>query len=233
MIVDALTDGNTVLLDGDLRPNLNHKGVVCENVNGVWSVKCVRRNQLLINAEIAGQTCLKLGFSGYMSHKVVNANENGEFTQPRQVEKEQKIASAAARQALQNYNIYSNQYRFKRFLNDSPHSQSKAGDEFMEVVSQSRGCTALYVECVPHSTIPIVDPNTDKHTPNKPNIQQLEPPTPHHADPTDTETRPKTIEKFSAPWLASVYVDGNLTCIGIFLDRHWVLVERSCVNIEE
>lgn len=37
-------------------------------------------------------------------------------------------------------------------------------------------------------------------------------------------------ENFHMPWTASIYIDGDLSCIGILLGELWVLAESSCVN---
>lgn len=38
----------------------------------------------------------------------------------------------------------------------------------------------------------------------------------------------EAIEELHWPWLADVYVNGELWCLGVLLDRHWLLVHESC-----
>lgn len=38
----------------------------------------------------------------------------------------------------------------------------------------------------------------------------------------------EAIEELHWPWLADVYVNGDLWCLGVLLDKHWLLVHESC-----
>ncbi|TDG47498.1 hypothetical protein AWZ03_006090 [Drosophila navojoa] len=39
----------------------------------------------------------------------------------------------------------------------------------------------------------------------------------------------EAIEELHWPWLADVYVDGELWCLGVLLDKHWLLVHETCL----
>jgi len=39
----------------------------------------------------------------------------------------------------------------------------------------------------------------------------------------------EAIEELHWPWLADVYSNGDLWCIGVLIDKHWVLVHESCL----
>lgn len=39
----------------------------------------------------------------------------------------------------------------------------------------------------------------------------------------------EAIEELHWPWLADVYVNGELWCLGVLLDKHWLLVHESCL----
>lgn len=278
----ALTDGKEVLLDADLRPNLRHKGILCENSQGVWSVRCVNRLQHRKNSELAGQTCTMLGFSGYSSHNVLMVDENGDPKRKPPAPKEKADFRQFGRHSWDRLGSPPHRYLFKRSI-DSPPAEGNA-NRFTELVGAPRHqCFALYVECVPHSLIPIIvpDPNnidetttlppveittqkkpqeTSTHTsvetttkdpieittekpkpkpeePKKP-VKPIEPVIQIDDKPTivvpfepenDTITEVIT-NNFSAPWTASIFIDGELTCIGVLLGQNWVLVERSCVE---
>ncbi|XP_070070501.1 serine protease nudel [Drosophila takahashii] len=40
----------------------------------------------------------------------------------------------------------------------------------------------------------------------------------------------EAIEELHWPWLADVYSNGDLWCIGVLIDKHWVLVHESCLS---
>ncbi|EDW78727.2 uncharacterized protein Dwil_GK12588 [Drosophila willistoni] len=40
----------------------------------------------------------------------------------------------------------------------------------------------------------------------------------------------EAIEELHWPWLADVYANGELWCLGVLLDRHWLVVHESCLS---
>lgn len=40
----------------------------------------------------------------------------------------------------------------------------------------------------------------------------------------------EAIEELHWPWLADIYVDGELWCLGVLLDKHWLLVHETCLT---
>lgn len=40
----------------------------------------------------------------------------------------------------------------------------------------------------------------------------------------------EAIEELHWPWLADVYLNGDLWCIGVLIDKHWLLVHESCLS---
>lgn len=40
----------------------------------------------------------------------------------------------------------------------------------------------------------------------------------------------EAIEELHWPWLADVYMNGDLWCIGVLIDKHWVMVHESCLS---
>lgn len=246
-------------MDNELRPKLSHKGIVCENMNGNWSVKCVRRGNQSGNTELAGLICFKLGFSGYNFFNVSRVNEKGEIQR----------SDPPVQQRNDYYKDYLPNSRrggsfgraiYKRSV-DTIDSHHNIQSQEIIVGAPSKLCNSLYLECVPHSHVPIddVDPPTTEHTTTIP--EPIVPPTDdvnhHHITTvpsiivhpsTDAEhesttiipderankTEPRIIEdNFKAPWLVSIYIDGDLMCIGVLLDRQWILVENSCVESAE
>lgn len=297
-----MTDGKTVLIDADLRPEMNHKGILCENSKGVWSVKCVNR-QPIRNRELAGQICTLLGFSGYSFHNVSRVDENGQIKlRPGSIARNAPDFTSFAKHSWDHR-------RFKRTpkLKIPTDLKKNRNANMEEIVGAPQECLAMYVECVPHSTLPIdtlpdekpppkvtteiplpeppaqpiapipVEPT--KPTPPADPIEpttvgptepttfgpieptQVEPAHPIPVKPAENPPQPNPIEpeiqpdktptvivhfeeknntnvhviddNFNAPWAASVFIDGDLACIGILLDRYWALVQSSCVEKAE
>lgn len=239
-------------MDIELRPKLSHKGIVCENVGGNWSVKCVRRRDQSGNTELASIICLSLGFSGHTFFNISRVDENGEI--------QRRDQTGPGRNAYyQDYlpNSRGNFARYKRSV-DTIDSHQLIRSHEIRVGAPPKTCNAIYLECVAHSAIPAGDGGDDLPTTEHATIEPITPipvPPPNTSDhpPIDPEHEHTTIEpnhlpddehgnstgpgifedNFSAPWLASIYIDGDLMCIGVLLDRQWVLVENSCVASAE
>lgn len=119
-------------------------------------MKCVRRGEIKKNAELAGQTCTLLGFSGYSSHQVQMVNENGEV----------RTRRPPTNRHVGPFSIHSWD-RFKR--NALTHSNLLTEnhvsiDQLAELVGVPQNCFALSIECVPHMIIPsnsVVEPIID------------------------------------------------------------------------
>lgn len=246
----ALTDGKTILIDSELRPKLNHKGIVCENTQGNWSVKCVRRRDQSGNTELADIICFSLGFSGQTFFNISRVDENGEIQRRDPPEQER---NAYYQDFLPNARQAGGFGRFKRNADTIDAHQHTRSHEII-VGAPPKVCFGIYLECIPHSTVtggvnPTTEhPTTEPTTPKPPPSTSVHPPIdPEHEHELTTiepdhlpkgengnATEPVIFEdNFSAPWLASIYIDGDLMCIGVLLDRQWVLVESSCVESAE
>lgn len=160
----ALTDGKVVLMDAELRPTLRHNGVLCENTRGKWSVRCVRRLEIQKNAELAGQTCTMLGFSGYSSHNVVMVNKDGEFKHKPSSEISHRVN--LVRQSFFDRHTLPRLYKRSTMdmdINAFLHASQDENDLDMidEIVGAPRECFALSIQCIPHMTLPIVNPDPE------------------------------------------------------------------------
>lgn len=256
-------------------------------------MKCVNRAQIQKNRQLAGQVCISLGFSGYSSHNVSMVDENGEIKQR---------PGAKARESINLLRLVN-----RRFQREAIHFDNMAqSTNVEEIVGARQQCSALYVECVPHATIPIDTKPNEQPIPSPPEATTVAPtppddippatvepkpakPTKPDGPPTETSTvkpsppkpikppkpdddkpekpaheppppHPNVIEpqirpgqtptvivpfeeknetvhlisdNFKAAWTASVFIDGDLACIGVLLDRFWVLVESSCMSSVE
>lgn len=221
----ALTDGKTVLIDGDLKPSLQYRGIACENINGQWSVMCFRRHNVRVNGDqIAGQICSTIGFTGYTYHNISTVNQDGEIKQRRPVKAERLQLD---------------------FLHDIQSIRSKrdtvrvTANEEMVSAPKDKNCLGLYIECAPHSIIPIEDPpipvptttpSVDKTTITPSIIPDNVFTTEKAFDIDFNKTIIDEFTNFTAPWLASIFINGDPACIGILVDKFWVIANSKCVN---
>lgn len=157
-----------VLIDADLKPSLNHKGIVAENSHGVWSIRCVNRAEVVKNAEMAGEICILLGFSGYSSHIVQRIGDHGEITQKPPINHNQHLnLNQFNMRSWDRFNIPVG--RFIRSIQwKQPVEFNAKNNQFSEIVGTPRQCFALNVECVPHVIIPIQNPSNEN--PNNENV---------------------------------------------------------------
>lgn len=113
---------------------------------------------------------------------------------------------------------------------------------FKEIVGNSHTCFAYYIECVPTpaqgiESLPV--PTVHKPLPAKPELPLL-PVIQPDAKPsvvvvynaTHIDTTPVVLpsEEEHWPWSASIYSNGILVCVGVILDRFWVLTEKGCME---
>lgn len=234
----ALTDGKTVLIDLDSRPKLSHKGIVCENVNGVWSVKCVTRRAERKDKDTIGEVCFSLGFTGYSFHNLSRVDENGEIITKRPpIERNNLYLQHLAARRFNKRSISSKDLHHQKHT-DNIEKQIQS-ERFEEVVGAPQQCLALYLECVPHSVVPIIEiqpteappieTTTEVKRTNEPILPNLTE-APEAPEEKTNETETQINQDFHAPWIGSVFVDGNLSCLCVLLDRSWVLVDNKCVD---
>lgn len=110
-----------------------------------------------------------------------------------------------------------------------------------EIVQHENNCLGLHVVCTPHAHIDSATHSKvpHKHKP-KPTIEPITPVIAPNQIPVviahsnKTSTSHKEIETVKAnenwPWIAHIYVNGDFKCLGVFLDRHWVLADEMCIN---
>lgn len=107
-----------------------------------------------------------------------------------------------------------------------------------EKIHHAKECTGLYVVCLPHastntSTLIHVKPHTHKPKPVvKPIVPHAKPgKVPNIVVETNKHKETTTFETHEHwPWVASIYINGELKCIGVLLDRNWVLADDHCIN---
>lgn len=254
----ALTNGTTVLFGADLKPLMSYKGVLCENINGEWAVKCMRRSDIRGEGdELAHHMCSIIGFSGYTFYNLSTVSENGAIIHRRKGNKD-RVQSTFDHSLLTEFNLLSPGRRiYKRTAKSDANLLGKIHENnhnelpFFEMVLplKSKECLAMYLECAPHTKIPIDTPVPDV-TPSSNDTFTDKPPKKDHSKPDvesttkndifddfttspddETEDIPKKkFNSFSAPWNAYIFINGNPVCNGILIDKFWVIAESSCVN---
>lgn len=126
-----------------------------------------------------------------------------------------------------------------------------------EFVGNAQECTALYVECEPHSNAakpyhenqpddndsqkptkpskPFIPTNIfhgPKPSPKKPTIQpNKKPSVVANGNDTKVPSKPITTGDHHWPWSADIYVNGKLVCIGVLLDNTCVVTELTCMEL--
>lgn len=124
---------------------------------------------------------------------------------------------------------------------------------FEEFVGNIKACIALYVECVPHASAmhsEIKPHHREFHDKNKaPLNKPIVPLNPlfrpdkvpaivaefnqtiHHSLKPSSATAGQYEDSVHWPWSASIYVSGKLVCVGVLLDRSWVITESTCLKL--
>lgn len=177
-----------MLIDVNLRPNLIHKGIVSKNTNGVWNVVCVDPNEINRNgAQMAGEICSMLGFSGYSFFNVTSL-----FRDSSKVLRSSETLRKPFSKHLHTHYDHTLRHLRKRhndpneFWSDMP-SDLRDGILFSEMVGTPQSCARFYIECVPHPVFPVVIPLPDGIRPNHSNPSL---PMPSHPKPTDASHAP-------------------------------------------
>lgn len=150
-------------------------------------------------------------------------------------------AEVCNRLGFSNFKYYNTTERLSTFLEESDGKITDiAGDEIkyraMQLQIPLKVCDALYVECLERSKklqpITIISPSYKKAR-----ITAIS---------NDNQSRAASLpssdtlvlragnemynaeENFHWPWLADIYVNGQLWCLGVLLNKQWVLVHETC-----
>lgn len=218
------------------------EGFVSKNTNGVWRLVCA-----VDGAQTAGQVCTLLGFSGYISYELrtIPTEQVGQFQKPVETNRYSFNKHLESRYDIERYRRdLSNDFDrhghgHHGHHNKRPHHHHHHHKK--EPIRQDAKCEGLYVECTPHANgnttihAPVVPPKKPVKTIVGPIIPLIRPGLvpnitvyPETEKHKEDSKEPDTQNEW--PWLANIYVNGYLRCIGILLDRHWVIANELCVN---
>lgn len=114
---------------------------------------------------------------------------------------------------------------------------------FEEIVGNTHVCFGYYIECLPVSTqgidsLPIpVAPTLPAQIPVPtltPIIQpDVKPSVVVEYNATHIDSTPVVLSNEAEhwPWSASIYANGRIICVGVVIDRFWVLTEKGCMDL--
>lgn len=216
-------------LDADNRPVLNYRGYVTQNTNGVWSVLCDDRIDFDIKgAEYAGFVCINLGLKGYRAF-----NKTELHTSRLDVSRQIRQSYKHIRDELEM-----DEMRSRKMEHQHGQSNQKTilfqsdWQEYEPIVGTGHDmCRALYVECVPFST---GQPVEQIDTEDKTKILDFHPQI-HPAKKPVVVVEPP-VERFESPvyirfpWIAEIYVNGQMKGCGILLEHYWVLTTSLALD---
>lgn len=209
LLTVALTNGHHVTFDSNNRPTLHSSGIVARNSQGIWRIVCIETNNNHWNRInfIAAEVCNRLGFS--------------------------------------NFKYYNTTERSSAFLDDIEYKLGEPKPEH-NVMSRSlqlqiplKVCDALYVECLERSKklqpMTVISPSHKRaqitQMLRQGEVGQVRSSLiQNHASLVlRAGTQIYNIEEsFHWPWLTDIYVNGHLWCLGILLNKHWILAHESC-----
>ncbi|KAH8302029.1 hypothetical protein KR044_001962 [Drosophila immigrans] len=255
----ALTNGHDVHYDAHQQPKFSSVGIFSKNAHGLWRVVCAHETNFHQHqAETADSVCALLGFHGahyFNSTEFVSQQQ----MQPITPELSNKPLLHTQLHAQMGDNEHEHFVRSElhralpRQHKESIHSEKCVG---IYVECNPRANTTVPIktfsagQAVNQSDeqLPALLPTIETH--NKPNVH-FKPQLPAQMvnkkdeimDRLDMLIKSKknktllvqdqlheAIEELHWPWLADVYANGELWCLGVLLDKHWLLVHDSCLS---
>ncbi|XP_060656762.1 serine protease nudel [Drosophila nasuta] len=254
----ALTNGHDVHYDAHQQPKFSNVGIFSKNAHGLWRVVCAHETGFHQHqAETADSVCALLGFHGahyFNSTEFVSQKEMHPITP--ELSKKSDLRSELRTHL--NDNLHFSSAELQRVLprqdKDAIHSEKCLGI-YVECNARSNTTKPIKtfsagqaVKQQPTENVPALLPTIETH--NKPNVH-FKPQLPAQMvnkkdeimDRLDILIKSKknktllvqdqlheAIEELHWPWLADVYANGELWCLGVLLDKHWLLVHDSCLS---
>lgn len=192
----------------------------------------------------AVQICSILGFSGYKFHNVtqipkIKVHPHVEHSAP----KPSPSILPEHPQVMSHISVWRRDVSATLAIARDEHPESA----FEEIVGNIQSCFAYYIECVPSPTQGI-DPALVVPVADKPSSSPADKPEPALEPIIQPHETPSVVVEYNAthsgdtpvilvteeqhwPWGASVYTNGRLVCVGVVIDRFWVLTEKGCMDL--
>lgn len=251
----ALTNGVDIDLDANKRPNLLESGLFTQNKNGLWKVMCSYETDFHIHgAKTAKDICTILGFSGSSFHNTTSFVNTNVHIDPSLATKENVFRMHV--DDPRNHFDRENNKKPDLMLKRSMHPliehvipvEKDCTALYVECIPKSNNNQTIKIlkagqEIIELKTLnidqlkPIISPKAKPQVAVKPSISKQK-----------EDVVNKVVEKIQNltllvnnklhqadeylhwPWLADIYVNGKLHCIGILVDKNWVLVHQSCYD---
>lgn len=218
----TLTNGSVVLVTPDYNPVLKSRGYLTHNHKGRWTIHCDSSVDHSVQMQLAGQTCVSLGFAGYARIENITIGNTTELDIQIVPDTTHDARKTIAQEQVSLVNMKEN-------LID------------IESVASSTDCVALWIECVPHTSSnktsvvrptnmysysysydyvrPVVQPNTIPHVvvPVKEGRNEV--------------NNTIGLSEYQWPFSAIIFVEGNPVCNGFLVARQWVMVETTCIHL--
>lgn len=201
---------------------LTHKGYLTQNDKGNWKMYCNPALKSISSTQLVAQTCMSLGFAGYSQYNDTEID-----------------ATMLRTMNISVINDTTVDFRNSIAQEQVSFALSTEGDE---TVKNSNQCTALWIECVPHtnsnrtnviSDIEKSDGMFDEKRFIRPIIDLNK--IPHVIVPAQNQWQTfgneMAFSKYHWSFSAVIYVNGKAICNGVLLSSEWVAVEESCLKL--
>ncbi|XP_075160655.1 serine protease nudel isoform X2 [Haematobia irritans] len=252
----ALSNGKEIHLDPHRKPILNNAGIFSRNTNGVWRIVCTHETTFEEhNTMTAREICSLLGFRGYNFY---NTTIPKIYDHIIPISPDMEMAPRVTNEGLPNrfkqtHNIFTTTTNSERKMRIEQSSEPCMG-LYVECIAKSNRTEPIKVLSVgirkPSDGKPLQSLKPAIGTHHRPNVY-VTPEVPTLLVNKKDEIMDKldklidskknksmlidqqlhdAIEDLHWPWLVDIYANGNLWCLGVLMDKHWVMVHESCNN---
>lgn len=231
IILVGLSNGKTIILEANNRPDFKTNGIFTQNQNGIWKVVCAHKTHFDENPiKYTEKFCSLLGFKGYyfynktlpLKKSIIPAITDEFSFQPR---------SSILNKHLMNFfeflekddNLNDNNY--KNYINENLINYKT--EEYVEF---DNDCEGIYIECIPHFIV-----NEPLQITHKFIIPEIKPKINPNEKPNvffemTNIMHENLVKSYHWPWLSQIFIDGNFKCIGVLLDKNWIAVKNECIK---
>lgn len=245
-------------MDGNRQPILSSAGIFSRNANGVWHIVCTHETPYGDhNAKVAGEVCSLLGFKGYsffnttkptIFDHIIPISPDLHLAPRLGGEIQNTVSDSEYFSAMQS--VYPS-YRNLRTIRIEQSQEACLG-LYVECIAKSNRTEPVKTlsagqpkpieeEKQTETLQPFIEPHNKPNVfvkPELPNEEKKKEPSKGESanlmDPKKNMTilvdqqLHEIIEELHWPWLVDVYANGKLWCLGVLMDKHWIMVHESC-----